>query len=66
MDNSELVLADHKVIASVDCNIEDQVNIALSLLRKRIREPGCTVQNVSLLTRFVNRETIGPAPVITK
>ena len=62
VDNSELVLGDHKMIASVDCNIADQVNIALTLLRKRIREPDCAVQNVSLLSRFICRETIGPAP----
>ena len=62
VDNSELILGHHKMVASVDCNIPDQVNIAMSLLKKRIREPDCAVQNVSLLSRFINRETVGPAP----
>ena len=62
VDNSELTLMNHKVISSVDCCVEDQVDIALSLIRKRIREPGTAIQNVSLLSTFVNRDTVGPCP----
>ena len=62
VDNSELVLPDRKMIASVDCNINDQVDIALALLHKRIKDPNTAIQNVSLLSKFVNRETVGPPP----
>ena len=62
VDNSELVLQDRKMIASVDCNINDQVDIALALLHKRIKDPNTAIQNVSLLSRFICRETVGPCP----
>ena len=62
VDNSELVLQDRKVISSVDCNINDQVDIALALLHKRIKDPNTAIQNVSLLSKFICRDTVGPCP----
>ena len=62
VDNSELMLGNRKMIASVDCSINTQVDIALALLQKRIRDPDTAIQNVSLLTKFINRATVGPCP----
>ena len=62
VDNSQLVLNDQKIISSVDCNINAQVDIALSLLRKRIKDPDAAIQNISLLSKFINADTVGPRP----
>lgn len=62
IDNTRQTVAYHQELASVDCHIGDQVSIALALLTKRIRgHDFSAVQNVSLHTNFVERETVGPA-----
>ena len=62
VDNTLQTVAYHKILASVDCHIEDQANIALGLLMKKINERDYSaVQNVSLHTNFIRRNTVGPA-----
>lgn len=62
VDNTMSTIEENKVLSSINCHIEDQVDIALGLLLKKINEPDFTaVQNVSLRTEFVRRDTIARA-----
>lgn len=61
-DNTRVRLYNQKMLASVNCYIEDQVSIVMAMLMKRISgPPGRAIQNVSLQTTFEPYETIGPA-----
>lgn len=63
VDNTMRTLRDKQVLASVNCHIEDQVEITLGLLLKKIENPQFTaIQNVNLRTEFVCRSTVGPPP----
>lgn len=63
IDNTMISIEDNKILASVNCHMEEQVEITLGLLTKKIQEPEFTaVQNVNLRTEFVPRSTVGPAP----
>lgn len=67
IDNTLQTVSYHRVLASVDCHISDQVGIALALLMKRINgHDFSAVQNVSLHTNFVKHDTIAPARVLAR
>ena len=62
VDNTMQTVSYHRVLASVDCHMDDQADIALALLMKRINgHDFSAVQNVSLHTNFMPGGTIAPA-----
>jgi DNA-binding LacI/PurR family transcriptional regulator len=59
IDNTMCLLNGHNLLASVNCHMEEQVDIAINLLMKKVNEPGFKVfQNVNLRTSFVEHSTI--------
>jgi len=62
IDNTMCLLNGHNMLASVNCHMEEQVDIAINLLMKKVNEPDFKVfQNVNLRTSFVERNTIADA-----
>lgn len=62
IDNTMCMLSDHHMLASVNCHMEEQVDIAVSMLLKKVKNPDFKViQNVNLRTSFMERNTIGQA-----
>ena len=62
IDNTMCLLNGHNMLSSVNCHMEEQVDIAVSMLMKKVREPDFTViQNVNLRTSFIKRNTISAA-----
>lgn len=62
IDNTMCLLNDHNMLSSVNCHMEEQVDIAVSMLMKKVREPDfAVIQNVNLRTSFVERNTISAA-----
>jgi len=62
IDNTMCLLNGHNMLSSVNCHMEEQVDIAINLLLKKVNEPDFKVfQNVNLRTNFVERSTIAPA-----
>lgn len=60
IDDSRLIIEKGRRVSSVDRKIQEQVDIVIALLHKRIRDPGTAVQNVKLLSGFSIGDTIGP------
>jgi len=62
IDNTMCLLNGHNMLASVNCHMEEQVDIATNLLMKKVNNPDFKVfQNVNLRTTFVERNTIADA-----
>lgn len=62
IDDTRQSIGDCRILASVDCHIADQADIALGLLIRKIKEHDFSaVQNVSLHTNFVEHDTVAPA-----
>ncbi len=62
IDNTMCTINGHNMLSSVNCHMEEQVDIAVNMLMKKINNPDFTViQNVNLQTSFAERNTIGPA-----
>jgi len=56
------LLNGHIMLSSVNCHMEEQVDIAINLLLKKVNEPDFKVfQNVNLRTSFSERNTIANA-----
>lgn len=48
-------------LASLDCHIQDQINIALDILKHKCKDPNfTTIQAITIKTDFLPRDTIGP------
>lgn len=61
VDNTMQTIYNYKTLASVNCHIEEQVDIILAMLNRKIKEPSYrAVQNISLQTDFIARETVAP------
>lgn len=61
-DDTRQRIYNQKMLASISSFIDDQVSIGMTMLMKRISDPGAAaVQNVSLQTAFMPYETVGPA-----
>lgn len=59
VDNTMCLLNGRNMLSSVNCHMEEQVDIAVNLLMKKVNEPEFKVfQNVNLRTNFVERNTI--------
>ena len=62
IDNTMCLLNGHNMLSSVNCHMEEQVDIAINLLLKKVNEPDFKVfQNVNLRTSFAERNTIAHA-----
>ncbi len=62
IDNTMCLLNGHNMLSSVNCHMEEQVDIAINLLMKKVNEPDFKVfQNVNLRTSFAERSTIADA-----
>lgn len=60
-DDTRQRIYNQKMLASISSFIDDQVSIGMTMLMKRISEPGvAAVQNVCLQTAFMPYETVGP------
>ena len=67
VDNTMCMLDEHHMLASVNCHMEEQVDIAVSMLMKKVENPDFKViQNVNLRTSFVERNTIADIPPVIK
>ena len=60
VDDSRLIIEKGRRVSSVDRKIQEQVDIVVALLQKRIQDPKSAVQNVKLLSGFTHGDTIGP------
>lgn len=62
VDGTQTQITANKKIASVNCHIKDQVDVALNILFRKINNESLsgTVQNINLRTQFVATNTIGP------
>jgi LacI family transcriptional regulator len=59
IDNTMCFLNGHHILSSVNCHMEEQVDIATNLLMKKVQNPDFKVfQNVNLRTTFMERDTI--------
>ena len=62
IDNTMCILNGQNMLSSVNCHMEEQVDIAVNLLIKKLNEPEFKVfQNVNMRTSFIKRDSISTA-----
>jgi len=61
IDNTMAVLDNGCQLASVNCHIEEQVDIALDIIMKKLRDPTFTaIQSITVRSEFVPGGTVAP------